>query len=94
MDVGVRQGAEKHLVPKGYTSQLPLTPELMGHFRFLAQKWTMRQDSMLLGHPNNLRRHIAFAFAEACGKGRVRETFEGHHGVGRKQRRANHAGRH
>ena len=67
IDVIVRESAAKNLIPSGYTSQVPLTQELMGHFRFLAQKWNMRQDTMLLGHPTNLRRHIAFAFAEACG---------------------------
>ena len=55
------------LVPSGYLEQLsPLSMETMSHFRWLAQKYTIGQDSMLLGHVGPLRRHIVLAFAEAC----------------------------
>eukprot|EP00605_Chrysophyceae_sp_TOSAG23-4_P000428 GSChrysophyteH1.ASY1.ANO1.485.1 assembled CDS len=56
------------LVPRGYLEQLsPMPEEVRSHFRWLAQKFELRQDSLILGHPGPFRRQLVFAFAEACG---------------------------
>lgn len=64
--VEVRSSAEASLVPKGYITKLPMSSSVKQHLRFLAQKWNLRQDTVLLGHPSPYRRHLAFSFAEAC----------------------------
>jgi MoxR-like ATPase len=63
----VRSSGASHLIPKGYLEALsPMSPEILGHFRWLAQKFSLKQDSLFLGHPGPIRRQIIFAFAEAC----------------------------
>lgn len=67
MVVKVRPSSTKGLVPKDYLQRLPQSRDVQQHLRFLAQKWNLKQDTVLLGHPGPYRRHLAFSFAEACG---------------------------
>jgi len=60
--------AFQHLIPKNHLSALsPISNETLSHMRWLAQKFELGQDALLLGHPGPLRRQIVLAFAEAAG---------------------------
>ena len=68
VDLRISSSGASHLIPKGHLSALtPVSPESVGHFRWLAQKFALGQDSLLLGHPGPLRRQLVLAFAEAAG---------------------------
>lgn len=41
--------------------------EVVGHLRWMAQKYSMGQDMFLCGHPGPLRRRLALTFANAAG---------------------------
>ena len=72
VQVSVHPGTAPHLIPRGLL--LPGTighgavscPEVLGHLEWMARKWTLGADMMLLGHNSELRRQVALLFAEVC----------------------------
>ena len=61
VDVRVERGECPGLVPRG-----ALSGEVLSHVEWLARKWSLGSDVMLLGHNSELRRLVVLAFAEAC----------------------------
>ena len=58
----------KSLIPSSHLLNGQRLPgEINGHLRWLAQKYNLNQDCLLLGHPTSLRRAIVLKFCEEVG---------------------------
>jgi MoxR-like ATPase len=59
---------KQELVPSSHLLNGQRLPaEINGHLRWMAQKYNLNQDCLLIGHPTSLRRAIVLKFCEEIG---------------------------
>jgi hypothetical protein len=69
IDIHSRKPSNPRLVPSKtmFDNIDPLPQEVMHHLRWIASKYNLGQDIMMLGHATSLRRELVMKFAQECG---------------------------
>lgn len=69
IDIHSRKPSNQKLIPSNtiFNNIDPLPQEIIQHLRWIASKYNLGQDIMMLGHATSLRREIVMKFAQECG---------------------------